>query len=150
VLHLTVAIRLARDGDAPTVVALVEEAGLPTADLADLVGDGHVLVAEDHGRLVGCVALEPAGHQHLLRSLAVAADRRGEGIGRQLLHAVLAGAGAGDEVWTLTETAEELLVRSGFVPVPRDQVVGPVTGTALWSQLCPATATALRHTATAR
>jgi amino-acid N-acetyltransferase len=140
--RLTVPVRTARAGEERAIVALVEEAGLPAGGLAGLVADDQVLVAEDHGRIVGCVALEPAGHQHLLRLLAVTAGRRGEGLGRQLLHAALTRVAGGD-VWTLTETAEGLLVRAGFVPVDRDRVDGPVTGTALWSQLCPATATAL-------
>jgi amino-acid N-acetyltransferase len=148
VLHLTVTIRTAYTGDEPAVVALVEQAGLPAGGLADLVDGGHVLVAEDHDRIVGCVALEPAGHQQLLRSLAVAPAHRGAGLGRQLLDAALARS-AGGEVWTLTETAEQLLVRSGFVSVDRDQIDGPVTATALWSQLCPDSATALHRPAAA-
>jgi N-acetylglutamate synthase-like GNAT family acetyltransferase len=137
-------IRTATSADLPAVLAAVEEAGLPTGGLAPLTAAGHVLVAEHDGALAGCVAVEPAGHQALLRSLAVVPDHRDRGLGHQLVRAALDHAGDLD-VWALTETASGFLARHGFTAVDRATVTGPVTGTGQWTGLCPTTATVLHH-----
>jgi amino-acid N-acetyltransferase len=145
VLHLTMVTRAARPDDEPAVLALVEAAGLPTSGLAALITAGHALVAEHGDAVIGCVALEPAGAEVLLRSLAVEPILRGQGVGDRLVRGALAGI-PGTEVWALTETAEAFLTRRGFTPVDRQRVTGPVTATGEWSQLCPASATVLHLT----
>jgi N-acetylglutamate synthase-like GNAT family acetyltransferase len=140
---MTVTIRPAGPGDRDPVVGLLDRAGLPTAGIVGLVDDGHVLLAAD-ADVVGCVALEPAGTQILLRSLAVAAHRRGEGLGRRLVDTALAAVPPDAEVWALTETAAAFLADHGFTRVDRATITGPVTMTDLWTTACPATAVAMR------
>jgi amino-acid N-acetyltransferase len=142
---MTVTIRSAELGDRDHVIALLDGAGLPTAGVVELIDGGHVLLAAD-ADVIGCVALEPVGAQILLRSLAVAPHRRGEGLGRRLVDTALAAAAPDAEVWALTETAEAFLAGHGFHTVDRAAVTGPVTTTGLWATACPASAVALRLT----
>jgi amino-acid N-acetyltransferase len=142
---MTASIRFGHAGDLDDVVVLLGDAGLLPVGVASLLAEGGVFVAVGSGdRVVGCVALEPAGGQVLVRSLAVAEARRGEGVGSRLLVAVLAVVLPDREVWVLTETAEALLGRHGFTPVDRSSVAGPVAETQLWAAACPASATAMR------
>jgi N-acetylglutamate synthase-like GNAT family acetyltransferase len=51
------------------------------------------LIAEDRGCLAGFARVEHAGRVAYLRPIAVAADHRGQGIGRRLIYALLAKEG---------------------------------------------------------
>jgi amino-acid N-acetyltransferase len=90
------------------------------------------------------VAVERFAGQALVRSLVVAADHRRAGVGRRLLDAAVATVPPGVEVWALSETAEDYLVRYGFVAVDRTTAAGPVTASDEWARQCPADAVALR------
>ncbi|OQA43838.1 MAG: Amino-acid acetyltransferase [Chloroflexi bacterium ADurb.Bin325] len=79
------------------------------------------LVAEQTGRIVGCgsnVELTPRLTE--LRSLAVAQDQRGTGLGRRLVHALVEQARADgyDQICALT-LSEEFFNRCGFTTVDR-------------------------------
>jgi N-acetylglutamate synthase-like GNAT family acetyltransferase len=139
-------IRPGAPADLDVVDALLGDAGLPAAGVAQLVARGAVLVADDPVTgVIGCVALEPAGtEQVLVRSLAVAAGHRGEGIGQQLVVAAIDAVPPEREVWALTETAASFLARFGFEVAERAAVTGAVTETDLWTSACPASARALR------
>jgi amino-acid N-acetyltransferase len=140
-----VTFRTADVGERHEIETLLGDTGLPTAGVTPLIASGHVLVAHDpDAGVIGCVAIEPAGEQVLLRSLAVVAGRRGEGLGGHLVDAALATVPPGVEVWALTETATHLLAGHGFRLVDRGAVTGPVTDTELWASACPASAVALR------
>jgi amino-acid N-acetyltransferase len=107
-------IRRGSPSDFEAAADLLRASGLPLAGFAEHFA--HALVAADAGGVVGCVALELYGETALLRSLAVAADRRGEGIGERLAAAALADAklsGARD-VYLLTQSAERFFPRFGF------------------------------------
>ena len=108
-------IRRGCPSDFEVAEGLLRASGLPVAGFAEHFA--HALVAEEAGGgVVGCVALELYGDTALLRSLAVAANRRGEGIGERLAAAALADAklsGARD-VYLLTQTAEGFFPRFGF------------------------------------
>ncbi len=64
--------------------ALISEAGLPTDDL-ERVRD-ELLVARTGDGLVGAVGGQFIGDAGLLRSLAVAPELRGSGLGTRLCH----------------------------------------------------------------
>src|ERR1700704_5712697 len=83
-------IRRGRLSDFEAAAGLLRAAGLPLDGFAEHFE--HALVADEAGGIVGCVALELYGNTALLRSLAVAADHRGEGIGERLASAALADA----------------------------------------------------------
>jgi ribosomal protein S18 acetylase RimI-like enzyme len=80
-------------------VALWEEAGLtrpwndPRADIATALNSGAaaILAAREGGRIVGTIMVGFDGHRGWFYYLAVANDRRGQGLGRALVLAA--------EVW---------------------------------------------------
>ena len=82
-------IRLRTETDLGAVRALLAAEKLPL-DALD-VTEGWV--AEEDGRIVGHVALEPADGAVLVRSLVVAPPHRGRGLGERLMQAAEAAAG---------------------------------------------------------
>jgi len=78
--------------DLPDVLALLEEVELPTEGVAEHFAD--FLIARADERVVGCVGLEKYGSYGLLRSLAVAPNFQGQGLGRQLVAQLLSYAQA--------------------------------------------------------
>jgi amino-acid N-acetyltransferase len=132
--------RAARPPDLAALRALLESAELPEADLTTAhLGAFHV--AEDgQGRLVGGVGLELAGDAALLRSLVVAPERRGTGLGHALVEAAL---GLADErgvaeVWLLTTTADRFFERLGWRRVERASAPAGIRATAEFASICPA------------
>jgi len=91
-------IRRARPGDAAAIHSLiVHYAGqgiLLPRTREEVRGDiPNFLVAEESDCLAGCVALDPyGGHLAEIRSLAVAPELRGSGLGGRLLDAVVKAA----------------------------------------------------------
>ena len=131
--------------DLPAIRALLAATGLPTADLAaaplaDFWG------CREGTALIGVIGLETYGAVALLRSLAVAPDRQGRGLGSTLLaHAEGAARQRGVEtLYLLTTTAEAFFARRGYVRIPREATPPVVQQTAEFAALCPASAVCLR------
>ncbi|MGY1601140.1 GNAT family N-acetyltransferase [Geodermatophilus sp. SYSU D00815] len=129
----------------PAARALVAAAGLPLDGLEEAA---LVLVARADGDVVGTVALERHGEGEatafLLRSAAVAADRRGRGVGADLVAAALAVVdAAGAPVALLTGSADGWFPRFGFRPVAREQLPVTLAASAELRGACPASARAL-------
>jgi amino-acid N-acetyltransferase len=122
-------IELAQPSDLPEILALLDECGLPEAGLRCNPGT-LILAARAGERLVGCAALEVHGEHALLRSVAVAANRRGEGLGDQIVEAALELACRLRvvEVYLLTDSAEGFFAHQGFEPVDRSRVPSAVAG----------------------
>lgn len=88
-------IAAATPGDAAAVIALWEACGLtrpwndPAADFRRAVegATSAVLLARDGGALIGSVMVGDDGHRGWVYYLAVAPDRRREGLGRRLMAA---------------------------------------------------------------
>jgi N-acetylglutamate synthase-like GNAT family acetyltransferase len=156
------AIRPASPADAAAVAALLDEAGLAHAGTEQRIAD--TLVAEDltpappPGRPpgapdgpvrspVGTVALERFGDLAHLRSLAVAANRRGEAVGLSLVaRAVrLAAEGGARRVFAVTETAGPFFERLGFEPMGRREALPePIRDSDFVRESCAATAEVFR------
>lgn len=85
----------------------------------DVRGEAPKDRSEDE--LLGCVALEPYGADLVeIRSLAVAPEHRGCGIGAKLLHAALAFARRRKFARVFAVTAEtDFFLRQGFSPTKR-------------------------------
>src|SRR5262245_49087418 len=130
--------------DAGALHALLARVNLPTAGLDEHLGT--TLVARDGEEIVGCVALELYGPVALLRSLAVAPSRRGDGLGRRLTGAGLElGRRAGVSAFCLlTTTAPEFFARHfAFRPIARAAVPAPVRQSVEFVSACPETAQAM-------
>ncbi len=137
---MTIAIAAATATDLPAILDLLERSKLPRAGL-----EGHLkttLVARDGTRLVGCAAIESYGTAGLLRSVAVDAALRSQGLGQRLTRAALDLAqGHGIKmVYLLTETAGDFFPRFGFQPVTRAQVASVVQQSVEFTSACPASA----------
>jgi amino-acid N-acetyltransferase len=140
----TPAVRPATTQDFPSLVGLLEAAGLPTAGLTPALTDFYV--AEDGGRVVGAIGIEPYDRTALLRSAVVDPQRRGSGIGAVLVRRVLDHARDRGltEVFLLTTTAERYFQRFGFAPIARDEVYGGIRDSLEFREACPASAVVMR------
>jgi amino-acid N-acetyltransferase len=137
---MPVVISPAAPADLPAVFDLLDRGKLPRAGLDLRVAT--TLVAKDGSRLVGTAALELYGSSALLRSVAVAAERRGEGLGAALTAAALdlAQRRGVSMIYLLTETAAEFFPKFGFQPVPRSEVDRAVLDSPEFTTACPVTA----------
>jgi amino-acid N-acetyltransferase len=136
----------ARDADLPAIRALLDACALPTSDLDP--ARVALFVARDGSRVVGCVGLDAHAHADaaLLRSLAVAADRRGARIADALCTHVVAVARARGvrTLVALTTTAAAYFRRRGYVDIARAEAPASVLDLPQFASLCPSTATVLR------
>lgn len=139
----TTALRPAAARDASGIRALLEHHGLPTRDLAS--SRAEFVVAYEGEKLVGAGALEPFGSAALLRSVVVAADRRGGRLGQRIVReleqrARTAGIG---ELVLLTQTAAPFFERQGYRVIERGAVSQAVQASEEFRSLCPASATCM-------
>jgi amino-acid N-acetyltransferase len=120
------------------VLGLLHECGLPTSDL-DAAQFEHFLICGAGDQPGGVIGLELHGAHGLLRSLAVSPTVRSEGCGSALVAAIESQACALglDDLYLLTETAEEFFAARGYVAVRRDLVPDAIRATAEFSTLCP-------------
>jgi len=139
-------VRRATGGDLATVERLLVAADLPTDDVS--AGDARFYLAFD-GETTEPAAvggLEPAGDAALLRSVAVAEARRGEGIGTALVGALeerAAAAGVATLV-LLTTGAAGFFAARGYDRVDRSAIPDPLGSTPQVASLCPDSAAVLR------
>ncbi|HXW09064.1 MAG TPA: arsenic resistance N-acetyltransferase ArsN2 [Steroidobacteraceae bacterium] len=133
--------------DFAAIRALLEREGLPNVDLGTGPGAGF-WVLRDSGRVIGAIGLETYGRSGLLRSLVVAPEARGTGLGRQLVEAVEDAArsrGLGRLV-LLTETAERFFAGRGYTVIDRATAPDEVRASAEFRSLCPASAICMSKT----
>jgi len=143
-------IFVAEAADAAEISALLLSSGLQGWRPADDQGDENadVLAARDaDDRLVGCAVLLSLGNVGLLRSVAVAADLRGGGLGRSLAEALLDRPAARrlESVYLLTTTAARFFDRLGFDRVDREDVDPVIQATHQYREECPSTAVVMRR-----
>ena len=139
-----VELRGARSDDLPEVLALLREADLASAGVADAFSD--FFVAEQDGRLIGAAGLEIYGPSALLRSVVVEDEWRGSGVGRRLIDTALEQARTRgiEDVFLLTTTAEHYFPRFGFACVSREAVGAEVKASMEFQGACPASAVVMR------
>jgi protein-tyrosine-phosphatase/N-acetylglutamate synthase-like GNAT family acetyltransferase len=112
-------IRPALGLDFDEVVELIAASGLPIGGVLDQFPAAYVVARQD-GRMVGVAGLERFGAAGVLRSVAVADDYRGTGLGIALTaNRLLASK---DPIYLLATSAPEFFTRFGFHPVPRASV----------------------------
>lgn len=140
---MSVVIEAAHVDDLPAILALLEKSGLPQDGLSDHVAT--TLVASEDHTIVGSAALELYGTVALLRSVAVADQLRGQGLGQQLTKEALklAEQQGVTLVYLLTETASGFFPRFDFRPIPRSEVSPAIHASTEWTTACPDTAQAM-------
>lgn len=136
-------IELARDTDRPVIEGLLSGSGLPLDGLDLAIGTA--VVARSGEAVVGCAAVEPYGSVGLLRSVCVASDVRGAGLGHQLVDAAekLAADRGIDDLYLLTETAERWFPRLGYVCATRDAIPEALSASPEVAGACPQSAAVL-------
>lgn len=129
-----------------SILALLEQVHLPTADIAPGPRQRFIGARADE-QVCGVVAIEPLGDIALLRSLAVAPAYRSAGLGRKLVDAALARARAlgVQEIYLLTTDAAEYFSRLGFAAVAREDVPAAIRASTQFATLCPASATVMHR-----
>jgi UDP-N-acetylmuramate: L-alanyl-gamma-D-glutamyl-meso-diaminopimelate ligase len=124
---------------------LLDETGLSYPDLREHVNELLVL-RDSAGRVVGCVAMEMYDDSGLLRGLATAGTRRGEGLGWMLADAALGRArrrGA-RRVYLITENASDFFAEKfGFQAVDRELVDAAVLDSSQFQSMPKGTAMVL-------
>jgi arsenate reductase len=130
--------------DLDAIRSLLDAAGLPTADLAPGTRV-EFRVARSGERVVAAIGLERHGTAGLLRSLVVAPEHRGTGVGGALVDALERDACASGvrELWLLTQTAERFFAARGWRPAERAAAPASIRESAEFSALCPASAACL-------
>ena len=134
---------------APSDVAAVERllaaAGLPLEGAAEALSLG--VVARDGDEVVAAAAIERYGHAGLLRSVVVEPDRRGMGLGRDIVAAAekLARDDGITELYLLTETAIDWFPRLGYKVIARDEAVAAVGESIEFTTVCKDTGVPMRH-----
>ena len=129
----------------PDIARFLGEASLPADDLEPANLSGFELALDGGSRIVGTAGLDIHGSEALLRSVAVVADWRGQGLGADLVaRRETAARGAGvDAIYLLTTTADAFFRRLGYADTPRETVPSAVAAHAQFRSLCPASAKCL-------
>jgi len=145
------AIRTGGLPDLSALVRLLQSAGLPTEDLADVTALDLVVIEND-GAIVGAIGLERFEKSALLRSLVVAPEHQRHGLGRRLVERLERDAhNSGiDRLVLLTETAERFFASLGYSVSDRQSVPDAVRRSAEFRTLCPVSAVCMTKSLSAR
>jgi protein-tyrosine-phosphatase/N-acetylglutamate synthase-like GNAT family acetyltransferase len=133
-------LRPALTSEHQEIQALLSDNKLPVDDLATAAVEFIVAIEGEH--VLGVAGLERFGGAGLLRSLAVARDQRGSGLGGALVQAVesLAREQGLRQLVLLTLTAAPFFARRGYVLMARESVPAAVRNSAEFRSICPASA----------
>ena len=131
-------LRAADSQDTQGIRLLLERNGLPTSDLAS--SRPEFIVAHDGAELIGAGALERFGAVALLRSVVVAADRRGTGLGQRIVQEIEQRARYSgiEQLVLLTQTAAPFFERHGYRVIERGAAAPAVQASEEFRSLCPA------------
>ncbi len=141
---MPLALRPADLADLAACRGLVDACGLPLGGLGHGFPGGYVVAVDEV--LLGCAGVEAYDEAGLLRSVAVAPQVRGRGLGERLTRDRIAHARALrlGSLWLLTTTAPAYFSRLGFAPVDRAGAPASLRGSAEFADLCPASAICMR------
>jgi amino-acid N-acetyltransferase len=118
---------------------LLGSAGLPTEDLSEPQLE-HFFFVGNAVTPTALVGAEIFGEHALLRSLAVSANQREQGLGSLLVahleqHARECGVG---QIFLLTTTARDFFARRGYESVARESAPASIRRTREFADICPA------------
>jgi N-acetylglutamate synthase-like GNAT family acetyltransferase len=127
--------------DLEDLKAFLKESSLPADDIR-LEGNQFAIYRDSTGKIVGTGGLEFYGDYCLLRSVAVAPELRGTGIGKEIVTDLITRA-KDKSVWSvslLTETAQPFFERLGFENVSREKAAKEIQSSSEFSTVCPVSA----------
>lgn len=138
-------ITRATAADVPGVEGLLMAAGLPLDGAADALATG--VVARDGDAVIGAAAVERFGAAGLLRSVVVAADRRGQGVGSAIVAAAedLAREEGIADLYLVTETAPTWFPRLGYASIDRAVATAAVGESIEFTTVCRDTGVTLHR-----
>lgn len=136
-------LRSATELDFAAIEALLQANGLPTVGVAEHLS--NFIVGEGPSTAIGCGGVEYYGDFALLRSIAIARDARGSGLGKAIVAHLLAECRtrAVRSVVLLTTTAERFFAAQGFAPVERSELPRSLLVSSQFQGVCPASATVM-------
>ena len=142
-------IRIATAADRHAMIALLQDADLPTEGVADT--PANYLVAAENGVIAALGGLEAHPPDALLRSLVVSRVRRNAGLGHLVFDRLWQQAEAArySGVYLLTTTAADYFVRLGFSHIERERAPQGIRQCTEFAMLCPASAVLMRRTVSA-
>jgi amino-acid N-acetyltransferase len=138
---MTALLRTATAQDAPTIRRLLEADTLPTSDL-ETAAPHFVVACDQEGRILAAGALQLFAHTALVRSVVVAREARGTGLGRRIVQDLerVARSAHITELTLLTQTAARFFAHQGFRVIPRQAAPRDVQQSEEFRSLCPASA----------
>jgi amino-acid N-acetyltransferase len=138
-------ISKAKAEDKSAIEQLLESCQLPYSDLTDDHLE-HFFVIKQRAEILGVVGLEIYDENGLLRSLAVAKENRGEGLGKILVRHLedYASRIGIKDLCLLTTTADGFFADQGYDEIDRDEIPKNVKESEEFSTLCPTTAVAMK------
>ena len=124
-------------------IDLLKKNNLPTEDISEATS---LFVVEEDNSVIGTIALEYAGSEGLLRSLAVAEDHRQNGLGGELVSFIEAYAMRQgiQQLYLLTTTAEKFFAKRGYLVVERTAVSPFIQNSSEFASVCPSTAVVMK------
>ncbi len=133
----------ATPSDLGQVLSLLEANHLPKAGVSEHI-QNFVLALEDD-KPIGCAGLEVHGKAGLLRSVAIDAAYRSQGLGTKLTESILdlAEHKRLSSVSLLTTTAQDYFPKFGFVKVSREDLPPSLKGSEELRGACPDSAVAM-------
>jgi amino-acid N-acetyltransferase len=144
VMTMDTCIEPACPDDASDVLRLLERSHLPLDGLLDHLPT--IVVARRDGEVIGSAALEVYADGALLRSVAVAPEAQGHGLGHDLVAAAIRMAEGvnAPAIYLLTTTAAQYFPKFGFEAIARKDVPAGVQTSIEFTSACPASAAVLR------
>lgn len=138
---MTALLRTATAQDAPRIRSLLVADGLPTSDL-ETAAPHFVVACDAEGHILAAGALQLFGNTALLRSVVVAREARGAGLGRRVVQDLerVARKTQVQELFLLTQTAERFFANQGFQVINRQAAPQGVQQSEEFRSLCPSSA----------
>jgi amino-acid N-acetyltransferase len=136
----------ARPHDLRGALDLLGRSELTEQDVSERWGH-YFVVHEDDGRVVGVAGLEIHGEDGLLRSVAVDAEYRGQGLAASLVDIAMERAKRVGlrSVYLLTASARDYFARRGFTDCPREEAPEPIRQSWEFRLGCPSTAAFMKR-----
>jgi amino-acid N-acetyltransferase len=129
--------------DLIAIRALLERSGLPTSDLQS--AGPEFAVIREKGQVIAAGALQRFGSSALVRSLVVAPERRGTGLGQAIVSELERRASAAriSRLILLTQTAADFFAHQGYRVIERSSAPKDIKGSEEFRSLCSSSATCM-------